>query len=117
MKALLPMAQHGIKASRPSYMQQKQTRGKLMSRCTQMARSCHFVECRRMLQEYYLAGDNGLHEESEHGEHSQTAVLDLLDLRARTTPLSICIPLFTTQNYSTDTDLCAFSRATACTAV
>ncbi len=29
----------------------------------------------------HLAGDNGLHEESEHGEHSQTAVLDLLDLR------------------------------------
>jgi hypothetical protein len=25
-----------------------------------------------------LAGDNGLHEEAEHGEHSQAAVLDLL---------------------------------------
>ena len=35
-----------------------------------------------------LAGDDGLHEESEHGEHSQTAVLNLLGLRARTQHLS-----------------------------
>ncbi|GIL91926.1 hypothetical protein Vretifemale_19624, partial [Volvox reticuliferus] len=28
-----------------------------------------------------LASDNGLHEEAEHGEHSQAAVLDLLDLQ------------------------------------
>ena len=35
-----------------------------------------------------LAGDDGLHEESEHGEHSQTAVLDLLGLRTPTQTLS-----------------------------
>ena len=28
-----------------------------------------------------LAGDNGLDEETEHGEHGKTAVLDLLDLQ------------------------------------
>uniref|UniRef100_J3L1M4 Uncharacterized protein n=1 Tax=Oryza brachyantha TaxID=4533 RepID=J3L1M4_ORYBR len=27
-----------------------------------------------------LAGDDGLHEEAEHGEHGEAAVLDLLDL-------------------------------------
>jgi hypothetical protein len=27
-----------------------------------------------------LAGGDGLHEEAEHGEHSQTTVLDLLHL-------------------------------------
>ena len=30
--------------------------------------------------EWALAGDNSLDEEAEHGEHSQTAVLDLLYL-------------------------------------
>ena len=35
-----------------------------------------------------LAGDDGLHEESEHGEHSQTAVLDLLGLRKHHTTWS-----------------------------
>jgi hypothetical protein len=30
-----------------------------------------------------LAGDDGLHEEAEHGEHGETAVLDLLDLELR----------------------------------
>jgi hypothetical protein len=28
-----------------------------------------------------LAGDDGLHEEAQHGEHGQPAVLDLLDLQ------------------------------------
>ncbi len=28
-----------------------------------------------------LAGDDGLHEEAEHGEHGEAAVLDLLDLQ------------------------------------
>ena len=30
-----------------------------------------------------LAGDNGLHEEAEHGEHREAAVLDLLHLELR----------------------------------
>jgi hypothetical protein len=30
-----------------------------------------------------LAGDDGLHEEAEHGEHGEAAVLDLLDLELR----------------------------------
>jgi hypothetical protein len=29
----------------------------------------------------HLAGDDGLHEESEHGEHGEAAVLDLLHLQ------------------------------------
>ena len=29
----------------------------------------------------YLAGDNGLHEETKHGEHSKSTILDLLDLQ------------------------------------
>ena len=29
----------------------------------------------------HLAGDDGLHEEAEHGEHGQAAVLDLLHLQ------------------------------------
>ena len=29
-----------------------------------------------------LASDNGLHEEAEHGEHGQAAVLDLLHLHS-----------------------------------
>ena len=34
-----------------------------------------------------LSSDNGLHEEAEHGEHSQTAVLDLLHLHRHSTSL------------------------------
>ncbi len=37
----------------------------------------------------YLAGDDGLHEEAEHGEHSQTAVLDLLHLCTGNTTVSL----------------------------
>ena len=32
-----------------------------------------------------LAGHNGLDEEAEHGEHGQTAILQLLDLQAEAT--------------------------------
>ena len=31
--------------------------------------------------DWALASDNGLDEETEHGEHGKTAVLDLLDLQ------------------------------------
>merc|ERR1719419_971274 len=33
------------------------------------------------VRNWSLAGDKGLHVESEHGEHSQSSVLDLLDLK------------------------------------
>ena len=33
-----------------------------------------------------LAGCDGLDEEAEHGEHGQTAVLDLLHLQVQETP-------------------------------
>jgi hypothetical protein len=38
------------------------------------------VEVVEQVLEGALAGDDGLHEESEHGEHGEAAVLDLLDL-------------------------------------
>ncbi len=37
-----------------------------------------------------LASHNGLDEEAEHGEHSQTAVLDLLHLQAQDTSVRMC---------------------------
>lgn len=37
-----------------------------------------------------LAGDDGLHEEAEHGEHGQAPVLDLLHLRSPINTLSPC---------------------------
>ena len=37
-----------------------------------------------------LASHNGLDEEAEHGEHSQTAVLDLLHLQAQNTSVRMC---------------------------
>ena len=41
----------------------------------------------------HLAGDDGLDVEAEHGEHGQTAVLDLLGLQGAKLHISACFPL------------------------